>query len=83
MNRAIAIGELRGPEEGLTSLAALEAEQLAQLDDYQPYHAARADLLARAGRAGDAATAYDRAIDLTTNPTERTFLVRQRAAAIG
>jgi RNA polymerase sigma-70 factor (ECF subfamily) len=83
MNRAIAIGELRGPEEGLTALAALEAEQLAQLDDYQPYHAARADLLARAGRAGDAATAYDRAIDLTTNPTERTFLVRQRAAAIG
>jgi RNA polymerase sigma-70 factor (ECF subfamily) len=83
MNRAIAIGELRGPEEGLTALAALEAEQLAQLDDYQPYHAARADLLARAGRAGDAATAYDRAIDLTTNPTERTFLVHQRAAAIG
>ena len=52
----------------------------ALLDDYQPYHAARADLLARAGRHG-ATAAYDRAIDLTTNPAERRFLERQRKAA--
>jgi RNA polymerase sigma-70 factor (ECF subfamily) len=81
LNRAIAIGELRGPDGGLTALAALGSDELEQLDEYQPYHAARADLLARAGRAVDAAAAYDRAIELTTNPTERAFLVRQKAAS--
>jgi RNA polymerase sigma-70 factor (ECF subfamily) len=81
MNRAIAIGELHGPEDGLAALAALGSGELEQLGDYQPYHAARADLLSRAGRAADAATAYDRAIELTTNPAERNFLIRQRASA--
>jgi RNA polymerase sigma-70 factor (ECF subfamily) len=81
MNRAIAIGELRGADEGLTALAALGSDELEQLDEYQPYHAARADLLARAGRAVEAVAAYDRAIELTTNPTERTFLFRQKAAS--
>jgi RNA polymerase sigma-70 factor (ECF subfamily) len=76
LNRAIAIGERDGAEEGLAALAGLEAQQL---DDYQPYHAARADLLARAGRGGEATAAYDRAIELTTNPAERSFLVEQRS----
>jgi len=81
LNRAIAIGELRGPDDGLTALAGLGTDELEQLDGYQPYHAARADLLARAGRAVDASAAYDRAIDLTTNVTERTFLLEQKAAS--
>ena len=81
MNRAVAVGELRGPDEGLTALAALGSDELEQLDEYQPYHAARADLLARAGRAVEAVAAYDRAIGLTTNPAERTFLLRQKAAS--
>jgi RNA polymerase sigma-70 factor (ECF subfamily) len=80
MNRAIAIGELYGAADGLAALAALDAEQL---DGYQPYHAARADLLARAGRSSDAVTAYDRAIELTTNPAEQRFLIQLRAAAAG
>jgi RNA polymerase sigma-70 factor (ECF subfamily) len=74
LNRAIAIGELHGAADGLAALDALDAERLA---DYQPYHAARADLLARAGRASESIEAYDRAIALTTNPAERTFLTRQ------
>jgi RNA polymerase sigma-70 factor (ECF subfamily) len=78
MNRAIAIGELHGPAEGLAALDGLDGDQL---QGYQPYHAARADLLARAGRVDDALAAYDRAIDLTTNPAERRFLAGQRAAA--
>jgi RNA polymerase sigma-70 factor (ECF subfamily) len=76
MNRAIAVGELDGPDAGLAALALLDAEAL---DSYQPFHAARADLLRRAGRAADAIAAYDRAIELTTNPTERAFLEQQRA----
>ncbi len=79
MNRAIAIGEQYGPDAGLAALDALDAEPLAA---YQPYHAARADLLARAGRPDDAVTEYDRAIALTTNPAEHRFLTAQRAAAV-
>ena len=47
---------------------------------YQPYHAARADLLARADRTADAITAYDPAIDLTTNVAERQFLIERLAS---
>ena len=79
MNRAIAIGELRGAERGLAELDALDALDVSQLEDYQPYHAARADLLLRAGRLDEARTVYDRAIELTTNPEEHRFLARQRA----
>jgi hypothetical protein len=48
------------------------------VDAYQPYHAARADLLARTGCTAEAITAYDRAIELTSNPTEHRVLARQR-----
>jgi RNA polymerase sigma-70 factor, ECF subfamily len=46
LNRAVAIGELRGFAAGLDTLDSLD---VTQLEDYQPCHAARADLLARAG----------------------------------
>jgi RNA polymerase sigma-70 factor (ECF subfamily) len=51
----------------------------AALAEYQPYHATRADFLARVGRSDEARAAYDRAIELTANPAERTFLERRRA----
>jgi RNA polymerase sigma-70 factor (ECF subfamily) len=78
LNRAVAIGELRGAAAGLTALDSLD---LTLLEGYQPYHAARADLLARAGRRDATVAAYDRAIELTANPTERRFLEGQRKAA--
>ena len=78
-NRAVALAERDGPEAGLAALTALDA---AKLDDYQPFHAARADLLARAGHTEAAAGAYDRALALTTNPAERAFLVA-RLAGLG
>ena len=77
LNRSVAVAELHGPVEGLAGLTEIDP---AALDSYQPYHAARADLLARVGRLDEAAAAYDRAIELTTNTIERDFLVRQRAA---
>ena len=55
----------------------LDAERLA---GYQPYHAARADLLARAGQRDAAGSAYDRAIELSVNPAERRFLEDRRHA---
>ena len=77
LNRSVAVAELHGPIEGLHALAEIDP---APLENYQPYHAARADLLARAGRHNEAIAAYDRAIELATNTIERDFLIRQRAA---
>lgn len=81
LNRAIAVGELRGAEAGLATFegdmcGGIEA---AALEGYQPFHAARADLLARAGRSVEAVAAYDRALALTTSVAERSFLQRRRA----
>jgi RNA polymerase sigma-70 factor (ECF subfamily) len=75
LNRASAIAQLHGPGAGLAALDDIDATAL---DEYQPFHATRADLLARAGRAADALAAYDRALALTTNPTEMRFLEGQR-----
>ncbi|MCU1484089.1 MAG: polymerase subunit sigma-24, partial [Actinomycetia bacterium] len=77
LNRAVAVAELSGVDAGLAALESLDA---AALDEYQPFHAARADLLARLGRGDEARAAYDRALELTTNATERRFLEGRRAA---
>jgi RNA polymerase sigma-70 factor (ECF subfamily) len=77
LNRAMAVAELHGPADGLAALESLDG---ALLEDYQPYHAARADVLVRAGRRHAARAAYDRAIRLSANPAERQFLERQRDA---
>ncbi len=76
LNRAIAVAALDGPIVGLAALDLIEAGAVAA---YQPYHAARADLLARAGRRDESLAAYDRAIALTTNPAEHEFLTGRRA----
>jgi RNA polymerase sigma-70 factor (ECF subfamily) len=75
-NRAIAVAELGGAEAGL---AALREVDVTQVRSYQPFHAARAGLLARAGRSGEAVAAYDRALELTTNSAEAAFLRDRRA----
>jgi len=79
LNRSVALAELHGADVGLAALAGIDT---AALDNYQPYHAARADLLARSGRRDEALAAYDRAIELTANAVERNFLLRQRAALV-
>jgi RNA polymerase sigma-70 factor, ECF subfamily len=68
-NRAVAVAMRDGPAAGLVALDRIEG-----LTGYQPYHAARADLLRRCGRDGEAADAYRRALELTGNPVERRFL---------
>jgi RNA polymerase sigma-70 factor (ECF subfamily) len=77
INRAIAMAEWRGPEAGFVELEALATDR--RLDGYQPYWAARADLLARLGRAEEADQAYQRAIGLEADPAVRAFLARRRA----
>ncbi|CAN5452338.1 RNA polymerase sigma factor [soil metagenome] len=76
LNRAIALAELRGPQEGLDALERID------LDEYHLYHATRAELLLRVGDPALASDAFDRAIELTANGTERAFLERRRAELV-
>jgi RNA polymerase sigma-70 factor (ECF subfamily) len=72
LNRAVAIAMSGSLEAGLNLIAEIEG-----LDDYHLLHAARADLLRRLNRLDEAAAAYERALDLATNPVERAFLERR------
>lgn len=78
LNRAVALAETRGPAAGLAALDALAGDP--RLADYQPYWAARADLLTRSGAFDTALQAYRQAIGLERDPAVRRFL-QQRAAA--
>ena len=80
LNRAVALAETQGADAGLRALDALAGD--ARLADYQPYWAARAELLARSGAPAPALAAYQRAIGLERDPAVRRFLQR-RAAALG
>jgi RNA polymerase sigma-70 factor (ECF subfamily) len=77
LNHAVAVANARGPEEGLALIERLSSA--ANLEAYQPYHAARADLLRRLGREGEAQVAFERAIALTNNAVEQSYLRAQVA----
>ena len=74
LNRAVAVAMAEGPEQGLALIESIEG-----LDAYRHLHSARADLLRRLGRRNEAAAAYARALELTPQPAERTFLERRLA----
>jgi RNA polymerase sigma-70 factor (ECF subfamily) len=78
INRAIAAAEAEGAQTGL-ALLAIAAED-ARLAEYQPYWAARAELLARTGDAARASEAYQLAIGLEADPAVRRFLQQRRDA---
>ena len=72
LNLAAAVAMADGPAVGLAMMDGLAAA--GELDDYPYLHAARADLLRRLGRWSEADAAYRRALELTTNGPERSFL---------
>jgi RNA polymerase sigma-70 factor (ECF subfamily) len=78
LNHAVAVAMAEGPERGLALVDALAAE--GALSDYHLLPAARADLLRRAARMEEAATAYREAIALAKNDAERRYLERRLAA---
>lgn len=80
INRAVALAELDGPAPALAELETLVADL--RVAGYQPYWAARADMLARLGRRDEAATAYDRAIGLEKDAAVRKFLLGRKAAVV-
>ena len=72
LNRAVAVGEITGPLAALTLVDDLD------LDGYQPFHAARADLLRRLDRTDEARREYDRAAALATDDAVRAHLEQVR-----
>jgi RNA polymerase sigma-70 factor (ECF subfamily) len=80
LNRAVALAQAHGTTAGLAALQALAGD--ARLQQYQPYWAARAELLARHGDGAGAQQAYQQAIGLEREPAVRRHL-QQRAASLG
>ncbi|HMC15695.1 MAG TPA: DUF6596 domain-containing protein [Albitalea sp.] len=76
INRAIAIAETRGPAAALQLLDEIGTD--ARILLYQPYWAARAELLERSGDMVASDQAYARAIGLESDPAVREFLQQRR-----
>jgi RNA polymerase sigma-70 factor, ECF subfamily len=74
LNRAVAVALAGDVGEGLALLDEVEG-----LEQYHLLHAARADLYRRLDRRGEAAVAYRRALELTTNQAETRYLERRLA----
>ena len=77
LNWAVAVAMADGPDAGLALMEPLADD----LDRYHLFHAARADLLRRSGRPGEAMAAYQRALELVTNPIERKYLQHRLSQA--
>jgi RNA polymerase sigma-70 factor (ECF subfamily) len=78
INRALALGELHGAGVALEAIQQVAAD--ARLAEYQPYWAARAELLAQTGAHGEARHAYEVAIGLERDPAVRRCLQQRQAA---
>jgi RNA polymerase sigma-70 factor (ECF subfamily) len=72
LNRAVVLGEVKGPKIALAAVDELE------LQTYYLFHSIRADLLRRLGRHEESVLAYDAAIARCENAAERSFLQRRR-----
>jgi RNA polymerase sigma-70 factor (ECF subfamily) len=75
LNRAAAVAMRDGPAVGLSLIDAILAR--GELADYQFAHSARGELLRRLGRNQEARAAYERALALTSQQTERSFLTNR------
>lgn len=77
INRALAIAELHGADAGIAAMP--DADQDPRLQYYQPYWAARAELLSRAGDRDQSFAAYERAVGLERDESIRRFLLKRQA----
>lgn len=76
INRALAVAEVHGAGTALAAMPDVSAD--GRLAAYQPYWAARAELLARTGAHREASRAYVIAIGLERDPAVRRFLQRRQ-----
>ncbi len=75
LNRAVALAEVGQAAD------ALAAVEVLAMQDYQPWHAARAYVLGRAGRRDESIAAYDRAIAMAPTVADALFLGKRRREA--
>jgi predicted RNA polymerase sigma factor len=80
INRALALAELHDAHAGLEAMPDHGGD--GRLAEYQPYWAARAELLAKAGAQEEAGQAYEIAIGLERDPAVRRFLERRRSGVL-
>jgi predicted RNA polymerase sigma factor len=78
INRALAIAELHGADAALRAMEGIAVDP--RLAEYQPYWAARAELLTRIGANAEACRSYEIAIGLERDAAVRRFLQRRRTA---
>jgi len=78
LNRAVAIGMAAGPQAGLDLVDTLASDEY--LRTYHLLPSVRGDLLAKLGRAEEAAAEFERAAAMTRNARERTLLLKRAAA---
>jgi RNA polymerase sigma-70 factor (ECF subfamily) len=74
-NRAVALAMAEGPAAGLVILDALAHHP--QLQRWAQLHIARAELLKRLGRHGEAIDVYTSALELEPAPASRSFIARR------
>lgn len=72
LNRAVAVAMRDGPKAGLVLIETILAH--GELTDYHLAHSAKAELCRRLGRIAEARSAYEKALTLTQQETERRFL---------
>jgi RNA polymerase sigma-70 factor (ECF subfamily) len=72
INRALAVAEAEGAKTALRALNEVAAD--GRMAEYQPYWAARAELLAKSGSREEAKKAYEIAIGLERDDSVRRFL---------
>jgi RNA polymerase sigma factor (sigma-70 family) len=75
LNRAVAVGEVRGPRAGLEVLATIESDK--RMAKNHRLLATRAHLLEQAGEPAEAAKTYAQAARLSTSTPERRYLTMQ------
>jgi predicted RNA polymerase sigma factor len=80
INRALAIAEMHGASAALDAMPDVADDP--RLAEYQPYWAARAELLSRTDARADAHDAYGIAIGLERDPAVRRFLQRRQARCL-
>jgi RNA polymerase sigma-70 factor (ECF subfamily) len=78
INRALALAEIEGPSAALEAMQNVASD--ARLAEYQPYWAARAELLAKTGALTEAHSAFEIAIGLERDAAVRRFLQKRQAA---
>ena len=72
LNGAVALSFAHGPAAGLAAIQQIEDDK--SLAHYQPFYAAKADMLRRLGRINEAMKFYRQAVELSGNASEKQYL---------